>query len=588
MADIFTMIVCDDKGRVSAEIKGKHVYLNKISKENSYENDIDYQFFAGRNWNKENAMFDEGKPSKINFTMPVGGKNNGSFRFPHYGEKILVVQQGNQYFLMSYIPNSDEDFFSQGEFQEFENKNGKLQGDNAKQEALKDADVFCLGKYNPDSNKAVSIDSKSKKSTSKIEFSTQKTFWKKEEADKDYPDVVQLDVSSEGDIYTTAAGYNEINARRVGIFSGVDLEKFKSEKSDKGLMRLPLDNPDASPSFQQGDIQVRASKRLVLKAGEGIDIQCGRSIIRIDDTGIEIKSAKIDPTYPLEDDSTVLLSSRTGVNVSGSNLDLRAGIKYSISENMGGNISSFAGVSRIESPNLQLSSCSVVSAAVAAGMNIINWGTQGYNLTEAQKRKAKIKENIENGTTPTEGWNDGEAGATATHAMNSSASAVISTAKAICAVKFKKDADASKIYSVGITDLGLEMVNLLFSVKEAIMTNMDKKHKNDSEYRSKMSMIDFNTSLALITLMEGFAVYDEIRGYASGLQTASLGLVAGKSEIEAGAKNENVALSDDHSNGPMMGMFAAIMGAASGFADAASSIINNNTDEVNYEELNTL
>ena len=598
MADVFTMFICKENGECPEDIRGKHVEfkVNKDNKKNSFEDDISYTFFAGRNWNGN--KYDDGKPKEINFTMPIGGKNNGSFRFPHYGEKILVIQQGNQYFLMSYIPNSDENFFIDKEFDELENKNGKFDSkkrEEEKQKALKKADVFCLGKYKPDSKNAQLVDgSNSKKATSKIEYSTQKTFWKKKKDDADYPDVVQLDISSEGDIYTTAAGYNEVHARRVGIFSGVNLEDFKENKGNEGLMRLPFDNPDAGPSFQQGDIQVRANKRLVLKAGEGIDIQCGRSIIRIDDTGIEIKSAKIDPAYPLEDDSTVLLSSRRGVDVLGSNLNLRAGIKYSISENIGGNISSFAGVSRIESPNLQLSSCSVVSAGIAAGTNIINWITQGSNLTDALDRKKAIKGNIEKGTNVEKSWDDGNAGATTTHAIRSAASTVVSGFTGYLAYrehKTNKTLDAehkTEEYAVGVTDLGLGIIQLLFSVKEAIMSNMDKKHKNDSEYRSKMTMIDFNVSLALVTIMDIFAVYDEVRGAATPVQTASISLVAGGGHLEAGTATKGTCLSDDKSSGPMMGMFASIMGAASGVVDIVSGIVNNNTDDATYEELKTL
>ncbi|MCQ2966509.1 MAG: hypothetical protein MJ250_07230 [Alphaproteobacteria bacterium] len=574
MADIYTMFVCENDGTLKDEIKGKQVKLKIIGKEK--EKDLSYTFFAGKNWNEATKCYDKGSPSEITYTMPVGGDKNGQFRFPHYGEKILVIQQGNSFFLMSYLPGSQEPFFSQDELKEYDD--------------LQKANVYCVGKYNPhpkDKSKTevTSFESESMATASKIEYSTQKTLWKKEADDKNYPELVQLNVSSTGDIHTTAGNYNEINARRIGIFSGVNLNDFKENKDENdGFMKLPFDNPDAEPSFQQGDIQIRANKRLVLKAGEGIDIQCGRSIISIDDTGIQIKSAKIDPTYKLDDDSVIILSSRTGVDVSGCHLNLNAGIKYSISERMGGNISSMAGITSIESPNLQLGSCSIVDASLSAANHIFNWAEQGIILEKAKDRRNSIDENIKNGTEPEDKNKDSS---NIVPYVEKAGSTIASIAHMFNAHALNNGDDNDK-YGIGVLDLGSGIVNLLFTVKDAIMSNMDIKHKTDAKYRSEMALVDYNVSLSFVTLLMGFAVYDEVRGYDKAVYSSSIKFVAGAADITAGTVEAACGLSKDDSICPMVGLFHYMMSAAAGITDIVSLAVNENTTEDEFEELKTL
>lgn len=574
MADIYTMFVCEKDGKLEDADRGKQVKFEII--ENKQEKDISYTFYAGKRWDDLKKCYDEGKPSEINYTMPVGGDKNGQFRFPHYGEKILVIQQGNAFFLLSYVPNSEEPFFSQDEFDEYED--------------LQRANIYCVGKYNPDPKDAektnvASFESKSKKTSSKVEYSTKKTLWKKKADDKDFPEIVQLDVSSTGDIYTSAGNYNEINARRIGIFSGVDLDTFKENKDDNdGLMKLPFDNPDAEPSFQQGDIQVRANKRLVLKAGEGIDIQCGRSIISIDDTGIQIKSAKIDPTYELEDDSAITLSSRTGVDIAGSHLSLNAGIEYSISENMGGNISSMAGIMSVESPNLQLGACSLVDDSLSKANHLLRWIEQGSNLGLVKDRRNSIDENIKNGTDPSE--DVGEI-SSAVPIFQSTTSTIASGIRMFNAYSIN-GLDKGDKYGLGVVDLGSEIVNLLFSVKEAIMSNMDMKHKNDPKYRREMTLVDYHVSTTFITLMLGFGIYDETRGFNRGLYSAAMKFVAGGVDIYGGKIDGESGLAEDKSICPMVGLFHYLMSTAAGITDTVSMIVNDSTTEAEFEELKTL
>lgn len=350
MADILTMIVCDANGNVKTS-KDDKIFTKDQAKGF-------YIFYAKKSVDAKSV-------SEIILTMPVGGNQNGLFRLPHVGEKILVSQQGNQFFLIAYLPDT--------ETMEFREESADVTEANeiTSSESLtlryKSPHAF------PKENKG-----RSKKGISEIKFSTQKTYWPEKKdtikSDKtvDFPSVDRIDVSSSGDVITTAQNYNEINASRVGIFAGVqsDLKKLKDKATTptgdvatNGLEILPQDIPDEFPKFSLGDVQIRADKKIMLSAKSGIILRCGRSTITIDDTGICLKSGKIASAYPTPDDSSISITPRSGVSISGDFLGLSANIKYSISERLGGSISSLAGVTRINTHDFRVSTNATIEYA---------------------------------------------------------------------------------------------------------------------------------------------------------------------------------------------------------------------------------
>lgn len=349
MADILTMIVCDTQGHTQVH-DSVFICMKNHTKEF-------YVFYAKRSAEDKDIR-------EIILTMPVGGNQNGLLRLPHVGEKILVSQQGNQYFLIAYLPNTEN--------MEFREKSA----DETEADEITSSESLTLRYKSPHAfpkeNKG-----RSRKGISEIKFSTQETYWPetkdtiKKDSNVDFPSIDRIDVTSAGDVITTAQNYNEINASRVGIFAGVqeDLQKAKdkaktlSAKATNGLEVLPQDSPDEFPRFSLGDIQIRADKKVMLSAKSGIVLRCGRSTVTIDDTGICLKSGKVSSIYPTPDDSSISITPMAGVSVAGDQVNLKANVKYSISEGMGGGISSLAGVTRINTHDFRVSTNATVDYA---------------------------------------------------------------------------------------------------------------------------------------------------------------------------------------------------------------------------------
>ncbi|MCQ2913922.1 MAG: hypothetical protein MJ247_01850 [Alphaproteobacteria bacterium] len=341
--NLLKMVVCDKNGKYDTK-KGEIILKDATSEF--------YTFYA--------TSSQDQKPCNITLTMPVGGQMNGLMRLPKVGEKILVGFEGQEYYLIAYIPEVDANDF----------RKNKDEKDEKEKQGL------ILRYKTPNLNPK-----KTEKKYSEIKFSTEKTFWpEKKNTSSEFPQMDRIDIASSGDIINKAENYNEVNASRIGIYAGVDesLSKLKetiqstdTTKENNGLSELPLDTKDAIPYFSKGDVQVRASNKIVLAADKGIEIRCGRSTITIDDTGIKLKSGKISSVYPVPDDSSITISPLSGVSVTGNQINMEAAIKYSISEQMGGAISSFGGATRINTHDYRVvTNCALdhVKKAVIAAM----------------------------------------------------------------------------------------------------------------------------------------------------------------------------------------------------------------------------
>lgn len=89
--ELVELIVSDSSGNTT-EKKG-----TIIKKDN-------YSFYAVINEKDTNNV------KTVIMSMPLGGDNNGLFRYPRVGEKILVGVQDQRNYLMAYLPNDDVPF----------------------------------------------------------------------------------------------------------------------------------------------------------------------------------------------------------------------------------------------------------------------------------------------------------------------------------------------------------------------------------------------------------------------------------------------------------------------------------------------
>lgn len=306
-------------------------------------------------------------PVKVELVRPVGGDTAGIGRFPCVGEKVLVAEGATgKYYLMGYLSNQENPF-------------------NAKDEDLKE--TFCdkqaqILRYKKTGDNTENKDTD--KTYSEIGFYSETTEWKEKagktnaavDSQTGLPLVDKVKISSTGDIETKAQNYNEVSAKRIALFAGyndeIDSRKAKQYdalKNNKAAGRdafptLPLDFSTEDSAFFQGDIQMRAKERIVLKAGKAIEIVAGRSIIRIDDSGISLVSRKTSGAVVNPWDSAITVSSNGGLSLFGTQVNLASAYGFSMTEMFGGSISSLGGVMRLSARDVKMSTLNKVAYVI--------------------------------------------------------------------------------------------------------------------------------------------------------------------------------------------------------------------------------
>lgn len=304
-------------------------------------------------------------PVKVELVRPVGGDTAGIGRFPCVGEKVLVAEgAAGKYYLMGYLSNREKPF-------------------NAKDEDL--AKTFCDKQAQILRYKKTGGNTENKntdKTYSEIGFYSETTEWKdgKTNAAVDsrtgLPLVDKIKISSTGDIESKAQNYNEVSAKRIALFAGYNDEidsrkskqydalKDKKEVGRDAFPTLPLDFSTEDSAFFQGDIQIRAKERIVLKAGKAVEIVAGRSIIRIDDSGISLISRKTSGAVVNPWDSAITVSSQGGLSLFGTQVNLSSAYGFSMTEMFGGSITSLGGVMRLTARDVKISTLNKVAYVV--------------------------------------------------------------------------------------------------------------------------------------------------------------------------------------------------------------------------------
>ncbi|MDR2633689.1 MAG: hypothetical protein LBC51_08735 [Treponema sp.] len=317
---ILEMTVTDREGK-TAGLEGTYGYVSNTGR------DDPYRFYASESPDNPSQEGHE-----IIMTLPLGGDLSGLYRFPRIGEKILVAAGPNNdlYYMMGYIALEKSCFHARGEAKLFEEQ----------------GEVFRYrqtGKAAPPEEEAYS----------EIGFYHRPTGWKVAgEEQKDYAAardgyarIDRINIHSTGDIHESAVNHHRSSARRLELLA--DCDGVNTEG------RRPLGDGDGDDSnLYAGDAHVRAKNRLVLKAGEEIRIQVGRSAIIISDDGITITSKKAQKNTAVPWDTVINLTPRDGITLFGQSVNVGAAHSFALRESAGGAVSSLGGVMRLSARDL--------------------------------------------------------------------------------------------------------------------------------------------------------------------------------------------------------------------------------------------
>jgi hypothetical protein len=324
-----------------------------------------YQFYA-----KKNSS--DNQPTLVNLVMPIGGTENGFFRYPKKGETILVDNDGENthiYYLIGYLP-SDSDI--ENNFLTKKSAGTDYAADKAK---LKNEEGMVL-RYQQTGKKDLMDDAPDR--YSEIGFYRRTTQWKPKTDEKgkyaaytnELPNIDQINIQSTGDIRQSAKNFQEIKAKRLELLAGLESYDHAAypgadyeysfadirDKYDEKLAKLPFgDSPGDDSNLYAGDMHLRAKNRVFIKAGDEIIIEVGRSSIVINDEGIALTTRKGRKKTVNLWDTTLLLSPQKGINLFGQNLQMEAVNIFELKDNYGGSIKSTSGLLRINGRDIKLS-----------------------------------------------------------------------------------------------------------------------------------------------------------------------------------------------------------------------------------------
>lgn len=400
-----------------------------------------YHFYAiaQKNACSLNPVPTDKMPQTVTLMRPVGGKMEGLYRFPHIGEKVLVLvaENGNNY-LMGYLPGEETPFSS------------PVKGKEDSEMPL-DKEGLSLRYKKKGGNELLPVNAED---YSEIAFYRDKSAWQQDGAEVD---VDKIRVSSTGDVESFAENLNQLNGKRIVLQSKylysdkVDQPEGSDEKTiTSGNIATGTDleeNVLDTDDIKKGDIIINADNRIVLNAREGIMLCVGASSIELKPSKVSIDCAKIDGEVSGEGpyDASIALDSRGDIKLYGRKLvgDIQREVNFC--DAFGGELSSTMG--RV--------SVSGSAVSVSSNSNLSNIFTCIGAISTAIEQVVSVPLSQED-----HAWQQKVNGRTVNQQMEK----VLGLAAKIGA-EFEKDASAGP---AGPNDTVSKIINLIFGVIEDV------------------------------------------------------------------------------------------------------------------------
>jgi hypothetical protein len=364
----------------------------------------------------------------VKIVMPLGGVESGLFRYPIPGEKVLVGDDAVQYpapasttyYLMGYVPDVTQPFSAAAgaegtgngnlTLKEVINKQGQVFRYRNTAKQVMPGDYSEIGYYNkptqwtsPDkilseipivesSKLDIGEDIKGYRITcdrgqtppkytggrdGTTAITDSKDIAKIEKWFKDNipcPDIDHLNIQSTGDIYSSAQNHHRAKAKRFELLVDCDGPNYTKNPDDYGWDDWAFgDRSGDDPNLYAGDAHIRAKNRIVIKAGDEIRLEVGRSSIVISDKGIAIASRKTRSHIENPWDTVINMTPLGGIKMFGQDVTIKAADEFILTENFGGKVSSKWGITRIYSKDFKAFSCAAEAYHVTGGFNIANY-----------------------------------------------------------------------------------------------------------------------------------------------------------------------------------------------------------------------
>jgi hypothetical protein len=164
-----------------------------------------------------------------------------------------------------------------------------------------------------------------------------------------------INIKSTGDIESRAENYHLIKAKRFELLANAEelspeirAHNDRDNWSEWKPAYAPIgDHPTDDPAIHNGDVHIRAGKRVVIKADSEIRLQVGRTVLVIDDSGFSVTTRKVNSNVAISQDTSLSLKARGGINMFGETVNIASSRKFSISDAWGGGLASVVGMANL-------------------------------------------------------------------------------------------------------------------------------------------------------------------------------------------------------------------------------------------------
>jgi hypothetical protein len=199
-----------------------------------------------------------------------------------------------------------------------------------------------------------------------------------------FPKIDRLNIQSSGDMRAVAKNYQLLKANRFELLVNTSDTIHDQKELDRD--DLPLgDNPGDDSALHAGDAHIRAGNRVVIKAGEEIILQVGKTAVKISDGALDVISKMVDSNFTNAYDTTFSMSGSGGITMYGRNVKINADTSLDLGDTYGGSLSSALGVVSIGGREIKVAGYDSVRYALLVGnaaaqyIQAITSGSMGIN-----------------------------------------------------------------------------------------------------------------------------------------------------------------------------------------------------------------
>jgi hypothetical protein len=195
-----------------------------------------------------------------------------------------------------------------------------------------------------------------------------------EKATKNYPKIDRINIQSAGDIKSKAQNFHQTRAKRFELLVNCDEVDHSTESYPYG------DRAGDDSSLYAGDAHIRAKNRVIVKAGDEIVLEVGRSSIVINDEGIYLASRKTQSNITNGWDTIISLKAQDGLAMFGQHVSIAAGIDFKITEGYGGKIFSRLGILKINGYDICMETINAYNYISMGVANGLDWLTNAVTM----------------------------------------------------------------------------------------------------------------------------------------------------------------------------------------------------------------